>query len=109
MDLDTRPIAVFAWQPYIADVALTFHRKEPSMRRRLIYVLPDPASARKMMDDLLLARIEERHIHFVANPEVSMLGLHEASLLQKSDLVHGAQVGMLLGAALGCAAGVAIA
>ena len=79
------------------------------MRRRLIYVLPDPASARRMMDDLLLARVEERHIHFLANADVSLVGVHEASLLQKSDLVHGAQSGMLIGAGLGCATGVAIA
>jgi hypothetical protein len=79
------------------------------MRRRLIYVLPDVTNARRMMDDLLLARIEERHIHFLANPGVSMAGLHEANLLQKSDVVHGAQSGLLLGAGLGCAAGVAVA
>ena len=40
--------------------------KEHSMRRRLYYLLPDAGSARKIMDDLLLARIEERHIHFLA-------------------------------------------
>ena len=37
------------------------------MRRRLLFVLPDLTCARRMMDDLLLARIEERHIHFIAN------------------------------------------
>ena len=35
------------------------------MRRRLYYVMPDLTSARRMMDDLLLARIEECHIHFL--------------------------------------------
>ena len=35
------------------------------MRRRLYYVMPDLPSARRMMNDLLLARIEERHIHFI--------------------------------------------
>jgi len=79
------------------------------MRRRLLFVLPDVASARRTMDDLLLARIEERHIHFIANENVSLAGVHEGSLLQKSDLVHGAQMGMLIGAGLGCATGVAIA
>jgi hypothetical protein len=54
-----------------------------------------------MMDDLLLARIEERHIHFLARRGTSMEGLHEANHLQKSDLVHGAQVGLALGALLG--------
>ena len=71
------------------------------MRRRLYFIMPDLPSARKMMDDLLLARIEERHIHFLARRGTSMEGLHEASHLQKSDLVHGAQVGLALGALLG--------
>ena len=36
------------------------------MRRRLYWMLPDVASARRMVDDMLLARVEERHLHFVA-------------------------------------------
>jgi len=79
------------------------------MRRRILYLMPDLASARRMMDDLLLARIEERHIHFLARRGTSMDGLHEANMLQKSDLVHGAQMGLLLGAALGCVVGLGVA
>ena len=75
------------------------------MRRRLYYVMPDLASARRMMDDLLLARIEERHIHFLARRGTPMDGLHEANVLQKTDIVHGAQLGIALGAALGCIVG----
>ena len=71
------------------------------MRRRLYFIMPDLPSARKMMDDLLLARIEERHIHFLARRGTSMEGLHEANHLQKTDLVQGAQVGLALGALLG--------
>ena len=71
------------------------------MRRRLYFIMPDLPSARRMMDDLLLARIEERHIHFLARRGTAMDGLHEANHLQKSDLVHGAQVGLALGALLG--------
>jgi hypothetical protein len=78
------------------------------MRRRLYYVMPDHASARRMMDDLLLARIEERHIHCLARSGTPMEGLHEANVLQKSDLVHGAQLGLLLGALLGCVVGGAV-
>ena len=79
------------------------------MRRRILYLIPDLASARRMMDDLLLARVEERHIHFLARRGTSMEGLHEASMLQKSDLVHGAQLGLLLGAGLGCVLGFGVA
>lgn len=71
------------------------------MRRRLYFIMPDLPSARRMMDDLLLARIEERHIHVLARRGTAMDGLHEANHLQKSDLVHGAQVGLALGALLG--------
>src|SRR5437867_7773514 len=81
------------------------HRGGLKMRRRLYYVMPDLASARKIMDDLLLARIEERHIHFLAKRGPPMDGLHEANVLQKTDLVHGAQLGLVLGALLGCTAG----
>jgi len=75
------------------------------MRRRMYYVMPDLASARRIMDDLLLARIEERHIHFLAKPGTPMNGLHECNVLQKTDLVHGAQLGLVIGALLGCAGG----
>lgn len=78
------------------------------MRRRILYLVPDAASARKMMDDLLLARVEERHIHFVGAPGTSMAGLHEANLLQTSDVVHGAQMGLMIGALLGCGVGVLV-
>src|SRR5439155_682216 len=36
------------------------------MRRRLYWLLPDVESARRTVDDLLLARIEDRHMHVLA-------------------------------------------
>ena len=75
------------------------------MRRRLYYLLPEITSARRAMDDLLLARVEERYIHFLAKRGTPMSGLHEASVLQKTDMVQGAQLGLLLGAILGAATG----
>jgi hypothetical protein len=75
------------------------------MRRRILYLAPDITHARRLMDALLLARVEERHIHVLARRGTPMDGLHEASVLQKSDLVHGAQMGLMLGAALGCLLG----
>ena len=78
------------------------------MRRRIYFMLPDRASARRTMDELLLQRIEERHIHFVARPDISMEGLHEANVLQTTDLVHGAKLGALIGVAAGCVGGAVI-
>jgi hypothetical protein len=70
--------------------------------------MPDHECARKITEDLLLARIEERHIHCLARPGTPMKGLHEANVLQKTDLVHGAQMGLLVGALFGCVLGGAI-
>jgi hypothetical protein len=63
------------------------------------------ASARKALDDLLLCRIEERHIHFLTNGAPLPPDIPEANLLQKTDVVHGAETGMIVGALLGMAVG----
>ncbi|MGM9480520.1 DUF1269 domain-containing protein [Roseateles sp. NT4] len=79
------------------------------MRKRIYWLLPHLSSARRTMDELLLARITEHHIHFVAAEGASMDGLHAANVLQTSDLVEAAQNGALIGSGLGAAGGVAAA
>lgn len=79
------------------------------MRRRIYWLLPDLASARRAMDDLLLARIEESHIHFVASDTADLTGLHAANVFQTSDLIPAAQSGLVIGGAVGALAGVAAA
>lgn len=71
------------------------------MRHRLYYLLPDIDSARRALDDMLLNRIEERHVHFLSGGESLPPDLPEANFLQKTDFIHGAQSGMIAGAALG--------
>lgn len=78
------------------------------MRNRLYFVLPDVNSAREVEDDLLLTRIEDRRMHFLAKRGTDLTGLHEASLLQKTDLIHGMEVGMVVGAAAGAALGLGL-
>ncbi|RZU00957.1 DUF1269 domain-containing protein [Rivibacter subsaxonicus] len=75
------------------------------MRRRVYWLIPDLASARRTMDDLLLARIEVSHIHFVGREGADLSGLHAANLLQTSDVVRSAQAGIVIGAAVGAVAG----
>jgi hypothetical protein len=64
-------------------------------------MLPDVNSARGCANDLLLARIDDRHMHFLARRGAPLGELHEASWLQKSDVRHGALVGGVLGGILG--------
>jgi len=78
------------------------------MKRRLYFVLPDLSSAKKIVDELLLARIEDRHMHFHAKDGVSLEGLHQANLLQTSDIVHGAESGLVVGGVAGVMAGIAV-
>lgn len=68
------------------------------MKRRLYFLLPDVDSAQRTADDLLLARIDDRDMQFLAKRGTALGELHEAGYLLKSDLVHGAGVGLLLGA-----------
>lgn len=75
------------------------------MSRRIYWRLPNLASARRTMDDLLLARIDERQMHFVGREDLDLSGLHAANLLQTSDVVRAAQMGALLGAVVGALAG----
>lgn len=76
------------------------------MSKRIYWLLPDLASARRTMDDLLLARVREHRMHFVARDGTDMTGLHAANALQTSDVVRAAQLGLVIGAAVGATAGV---
>lgn len=75
------------------------------MRHRLYFVLPNLQATQQTMNDLLLARIDERHIHCLARRDAPMDGLHEANVLQKSDVVHGAEIGIVFGGLAGLAIG----
>jgi hypothetical protein len=68
-------------------------------------MLPDTASARRIRDELLLAQIENTHIHVMAKDGVPLNGLHEASVLQTTDFVHGAETGLAVGGGIGIIAG----
>ena len=67
------------------------------MKRRLYVVLPDLASAIQTANDLLLARVEDRHMHFLGQRGNSLGGLHEASFLQKTDVRQALFLGVGLG------------
>jgi hypothetical protein len=79
------------------------------MQRRIYWLLPDVESAQRTMDDLLLARIPYRRMHFVAREDFDMTGLHAANVLQTSDVVRSAEMGLILGAGVGALLGVIVA
>jgi len=78
--------------------------------RRIYFLSPDIETTKRIVDDLLLARIEERHIHVVAKRGTELEDLPEVNLLQKSDFVPAVERGLALGGSAGALAGlVAIA
>ena len=78
------------------------------MRRRLYFVVPDVSSAQQIRDELLLARIEDYHFHVLAKDGIDLKDLHEASILQKTDFVHGAEIGLTVGGGIGIIAGLLV-
>ncbi len=77
-------------------------------RRRLYFLLPDIDSARRMLDEMLLARIEERRIHFLAKRGTLPGDMPEATVMQKTDIVHGAQLGIAIGGVAGTLGGLLV-
>lgn len=78
------------------------------MRRRLYFLLPDVPSAKRTADDLLLARVEDRHMHFLARRGTDLGELHEAGYALKTDFARGASLGLVLGALGGAFVGALI-
>lgn len=75
------------------------------MRLRMYVTLPNLDSAHKIANDLLLARVEDKHMHFLARRGTDLGELHEASYLQKTDAVHGAFTGLVVGGVIGVVVG----
>jgi hypothetical protein len=73
--------------------------------RRLYFLLPDPAVGKKVVDELLLAHIEWRHIHVVSSRANPLEGLPDASFWQKSDIVPAMLRAIPLGGAVGMLCG----
>jgi hypothetical protein len=65
------------------------------MKRRIYWLMPDLASARRVMHDLVQARVDAAHIHFAGPEGADMRGLHAA----ESGLLIGSVVGVVAGLA----------
>lgn len=75
--------------------------------RRLYFMLPDLDTARIVVDELLVKRVDDHHIHVVAKEGTPMGDLPEANLLQKSDFIPAMERGLAVGGITGVIAGIA--
>jgi hypothetical protein len=75
------------------------------MMRRIYFLVPDVSTTKRIVNELLLARIDERHIHVIAKSGTPMEDLPEANLFQKSDFIPAVERGLALGGSTGILAG----
>ncbi|HKJ70298.1 MAG TPA: DUF1269 domain-containing protein [Gammaproteobacteria bacterium] len=73
---------------------------------RLYFLVPDIELARNIVRELLVARVEEKHLGVIAREGTPMEELPEASITETSDVVKAAERGGAVGAATGVLAGV---
>ena len=75
--------------------------------RRLYFLVPDVKSASAIVDELLLARVEERKIHIAAKDhhELHQANLPETNLLQDTDFIPAVEKGLAVGGGTGILAG----
>jgi hypothetical protein len=70
-------------------------------------MLPDLATTKTIVDELLLKRINSSHIHVVGKDDTDLEDLPEASLLQRSDFIPAVERGLAVGGVTGVLAGIA--
>lgn len=73
--------------------------------KRLYFLVPNVELAHKIVDELLIARIPDKHIHVLAKRGTPLGDLPEASLLQKTDFIPAVERCMALGGLAGTLAG----
>ena len=75
--------------------------------RRLYFMLPDLSTTNTVVNELLLKRIDEHHMHIIAKEGTPLGDLPEAGLLQKSDFIPAVERGVAVGGVTGLLAGIA--
>ena len=75
--------------------------------RRIYFLVPDIGTTHNIVNELLLARVDERHIHVLARQGTPLENLPEASFVQKSDFIPALEQGVAVGGATGLLAGLA--
>ncbi len=78
------------------------------MKRRIYFLLPNTATAHKVEKELLLARVDAHHMHFMAADETEIRDLPLADFSQRTDIIPGMEHGLLLGGVVGAAAGAVV-
>ncbi|HEU4709480.1 MAG TPA: hypothetical protein VFS17_09220 [Methylophilaceae bacterium] len=78
------------------------------MNRTLYFMVRTIGDARRLMQELLLARVDDKHISFYAKTRDALGDLPQTSALQRTYMIHGGMTGFFICAALGFLAGLLV-
>ena len=80
-------------------------RGETETMRRFYFLVPDALVGKKVVDELLLAHVDWKHIHVLAKPGTSVEDFPKASAWQKSDIIPAMERAIPVGGATGALCG----
>ncbi len=72
---------------------------------KLKFLLPNIQVAHKANEALLLARVEEKNVGFLAKPGADLGDLPEANAIEATNTLHEGLKGILMGAGIGLLGG----
>lgn len=78
------------------------------MKPKLKFLLPDIQAANKAAESLLLARIDNKNISFLARPGTNLGELQAASTIESTNIINDGARGLLIGATIGLLVGIYI-
>lgn len=73
--------------------------------KRIYFLVPNVDITRNIVDELRLARVEDRHIHVLAKRDTPLDDLPEATVMEKTDFFPALEQGLAVGGATGLLAG----
>lgn len=73
--------------------------------KRLYFLLPSVDVTRKVVDELREAGISDKHMYTLAKAGTALDDLPEATIREKTDLLHGLEIGAAGGVIIGLLAG----
>jgi ribose/xylose/arabinose/galactoside ABC-type transport system permease subunit len=71
-------------------------------------MIEDIEDAKRLMEELLVARIDDHHMSFYAKSRAVLGDLPKTNIMQRTYMLHGGMVGFFICAALGFLAGVLV-
>lgn len=75
--------------------------------KRIYFLIPDLDTTHKIVDELRIEGVEDRHIHILAKRDTPLEDLPEAGVTIKTDFIPALERGAALGGATGLLAGLA--